>query len=98
MRLLISTTRINSAIMGKSQPVGLALCISQSILENKGAWRVHGGGFAGTIQAFVPDDLLTNYKNAYKSVFGENATYVLQIRSAGGAQIGMNRKNGMSEK
>jgi galactokinase len=78
---------VNSAIMGKSQPVGLALCISQSILENKGAWRVHGGGFAGTIQAFVPDDLLTNYKNAIESVFGENATYVLQIRSAGGAQI-----------
>lgn len=69
------------------QPVSLALSISESILKGRGAWRVHGGGFAGTIQAFVPEDLLSDYKNAMESVFGEGTCYVLYIRPVGGTEI-----------
>lgn len=69
------------------QPVSLALALSESILKGKGAWRVHGGGFAGTIQAFVPTELLDDYKNAMESVFGEGSCYVLIIRPVGGVEI-----------
>lgn len=69
------------------QPVSLALAISESILSGKGAWRVHGGGFAGTIQAFVPEELLSDYKNAMESVFGDGSCYVLMIRPVGGVEI-----------
>ncbi len=69
------------------QPVSLALAISESILKGKGAWRVHGGGFAGTIQAFVPNEILADYKNAMESIFGEGSCYVLIIRPVGGDEI-----------
>lgn len=69
------------------QPVSLALAISEKLLRGKGAWRVHGGGFAGTIQAFVPNELLSDYKNAVESVFGDGSCYVLLIRPVGGAEI-----------
>lgn len=71
----------------QEQPVSLALAISEQILEGRGAWRVHGGGFAGTIQAFVPLDLLDDYKSAVESVFGEGTCYVLSIRPVGGTEI-----------
>lgn len=71
----------------QTQPVSLALAISQRVLEGRGAWRVHGGGFAGTIQAFVPLDLLDEYQSAIESVFGEGACYVLSIRPVGGTEI-----------
>ncbi len=70
-----------------SQPVSLALAISEVILKGKGAWRVHGGGFAGTIQAFVPDELLNEYKNSMEAVFGEGSCYILAIRPFGGTEI-----------
>ncbi len=70
-----------------SQPVSLALAVSEVILKGKGAWRVHGGGFAGTIQAFVPDCLLEEYKNSMEAVFGEGACYVLAIRPFGGTEV-----------
>jgi len=70
-----------------SQPVSLALAISEVILKGKGAWRVHGGGFAGTIQAFVPNELLNEYKESLEAVFGEGACYVLAIRPFGGTEI-----------
>ena len=69
------------------QPVSLALALSESILKGKGAWRVHGGGFAGTIQAFVPHDILADYKYAMVSIFGEDSCYVLIIRPVGGVEI-----------
>lgn len=69
------------------QPVSLALSISESILRGKGAWRVHGGGFAGTIQAFVPNEILADYKNAMESIFGEDSCYVLIIRPVGGVEV-----------
>ena len=69
------------------QPVSLALAVSESILKGKGAWRVHGGGFAGTIQAFVPNDILADYKNAMEGIFGEGSCYVLIIRPVGGVEV-----------
>lgn len=69
------------------QKLSLALCISQQLLEGKGAWRVHGGGFAGTIQAFVPNDILEEYRSEMDAVFGEGSCYVLIIRPVGGARV-----------
>ena len=71
----------------QEQPVALALAVSQQVLQGRGAWRVHGGGFAGTIQAFVPLDLLEAYKSAMESVFGAGTCYVLSIRPVGGVEI-----------
>lgn len=69
------------------QKLSLALAVSEDILKSKGAWRVHGGGFAGTIQAFVPDSLLEKYKNAMESIFGQGSCYVLIIRPVGGTKV-----------
>ena len=70
-----------------SQPVSLALAMCQDILKGKGAWRVHGGGFAGTIQAFVPAELLEEFKTKICAVFGEKSCYVLNIRPEGGIRV-----------
>ena len=70
-----------------SQPVSLALAVSEQLLKGSGAWRVHGGGFAGTIQAFVPDSKLCEYKSAMDSIFGEGCCNVLRIRAHGGVRL-----------
>jgi len=69
------------------QPVSLGLALSETILGNRGAWRVHGGGFAGTIQAFVPLDLLETYKTEMEAVFGPGSCYVLKVRPQGGVRV-----------
>ena len=69
------------------QKLSLALAVSEEILKGKGAWRVHGGGFAGTIQAFVPNDLLDTYKTTMENIFGVGSCYVLIIRPVGGTQV-----------
>ncbi len=71
----------------ENQPVSVALAICQQVLNGKGAWRVHGGGFAGTIQAFVPVELLEEFKSKICAVFGEKACYVLNIRPDGGIKV-----------
>ncbi len=76
-----------AASQPKSQPVALALAVSDTVLKGRGAWRVHGGGFAGTIQAFVPYDLLDEYKRKMEALFGEGACYVLAIRPVGGTEV-----------
>ncbi len=69
------------------QPLSIGLCIAERLLKGKGAWRVHGGGFAGTMQAFVPNELLDEYISEMKKVFGEKACYVLSIRPCGGVEV-----------
>lgn len=69
------------------QKISLALCISEGILGVDGAYRVHGGGFAGTIQAFVPAELLEKYKNSIEAVFGKGSCHVLIIRPVGGTRV-----------
>ena len=66
------------------QPLTLALAVSDRLLSRAGgAWRIHGGGFAGTIQAFVPGPALTQYVDTMNSIFGEGSAMVMQIRPVG---------------
>ena len=69
------------------QAIPLGLMISKRILAGTGAVRVHGGGFAGTIQAFVPLDLAEKYVAEMERVFGEGACYVFRIRPVGGMEV-----------
>lgn len=71
----------------QEQGLSVALAVSELLLAPKGAWRVHGGGFAGTIQAFVPNELLDNYRTEMEKLFGEGTCYMLSIRPAGGVEI-----------
>ncbi len=70
------------------QGISLALCLSEELLRGKkAAWRVHGGGFAGTVQAFVPLDAVNDYVKGMNAVFGENACSVFSIRPEGAALV-----------
>ena len=69
------------------QKLSLALALSEYLLAGKGAWRVHGGGFAGTIQAFAPNDMLQTYKTEMERVFGAGSCHVLSIRPCGGVRV-----------
>lgn len=65
------------------QGIPLALALSQMVLNGRGGWRLQGGGFAGTIQAFVPVDLVEQYDRVLGNVFGCGACHVLTIRAVG---------------
>ena len=70
------------------QGLSLALCIAEKLLDSKcEAWRVHGGGFAGTIQAFVKNTNVAEFKSAMDAIFGDGACMVLNIRSVGAAKV-----------
>ena len=70
------------------QGLSAALALSQSILAGSGgAWRMQGGGFAGTIQAFVPDALVERYCAAMESIFGPGCCYLLCLREQGAMQV-----------
>jgi len=71
-----------------NQELTLALALSERILSGKGAWRVHGGGFAGTILAFVPDELKDTYSKQMNDVFGNECCLFLSVRKEGGMEIG----------
>ena len=73
--------------MPKNQAVSLTLALCDEILGDKGAYRVHGGGFAGTVQAFVPLDMLDEFKTKIENVLGENMCHVLSIRPVGGYEL-----------
>ena len=74
-------------ISPNEQGVSLALYIAENLLQGEGASRVHGGGFAGTIQAFVPNHKLESFKTGIEAVFGEGSCYVLNIRPYGGLKV-----------
>ena len=69
------------------QAIPLAIAMSKSILGNKGAVRVHGGGFAGTIQAFVPTEMVKEYKDSIERIFGDGSCHQMKIRPVGGIEI-----------
>ena len=69
------------------QDVAVALALCEKYLEGRGAYRVHGGGFAGTVQAFVPYDLLDSFKAGMDAALGEGACHVLSIRPQGGVEM-----------
>ncbi len=69
------------------QDVAIALALCEHYLQGKGAYRVHGGGFAGTVQAFVPFEILEDFRAGIDSVLGEGACHVLSIRPQGGVEM-----------
>lgn len=76
-----------AASMPNAQAVSLSLALCDDILGERGAYRVHGGGFAGTIQAFVPFDILGEFKEKIENVLGEGMCHILSIRPVGGCEI-----------
>jgi galactokinase len=71
----------------QEQGVTLALALSEEVLAGKGAWRVHGGGFAGTVLSFVPKELKEKYSRQMSNVFGEGCCHFLNIRKEGGGEV-----------
>ncbi len=71
----------------EQQGIAVALTISEEILKGRGAWRVHGGGFAGTIQAFVPHDLLAAYITTMEQVCGPGSCHQVMIRPVGACRV-----------
>jgi len=69
------------------QGISLALCLAEQELSGIGAWRVHGGGFAGTIQAYVPTAHVSEFRSRMEQVFGKGACTVLRIRSESAMRI-----------
>ena len=73
------------------QDVALALAMCEHFLQGKGAYRVHGGGFAGTVQAFVPYEILEQFQAGIDGVLGQGACHVLSIRPQGGVEMELPR-------
>jgi len=69
------------------QAVSIAIALSEAILQNNGVCRVHGGGFAGTIQAFVKDEYVETYKIEIEKYFGEGSCHILKVRKYGGIKV-----------
>ena len=70
----------------QQQAVAVALALCEAHLKGRGAYRVHGGGFAGTVQAFVPLDMLEDFRAGIDAVLGRGACHVLTIRPQGGVE------------
>ena len=71
----------------QTQPVPTTLMLTEHYLKDNGVCRVHGGGFAGTIQAFVKEEAVSGYKEFIEKVLGEGACHVLSIRKQGGVKV-----------
>jgi len=87
-----SSSALLQNIYAPSQPsaqaISIALALSEDLLEGKGGtFRVHGGGFAGSILAFVPEEFADTYRNEMNRVFGPGASRMLRIRPVGAARL-----------
>ena len=71
----------------EEQGVSLAIYLAKSLLDGEGTARVHGGGFAGTVQAFVPKHKLESFISGMEGVFGEGSCHVLNVRPFGGVEV-----------
>lgn len=69
------------------QAVAVALAMCDTLLHGRGAYRVHGGGFAGTVQAFVPDHMLEEFQTGIEAVLGKGSCHILNIRPFGGIRV-----------
>lgn len=78
---------IFASVDSKEQGMVLGLYTAEKILNGRGACRVHGGGFAGTIQAFVPNDMLEKFIAEMEHLFGAGSCYNLFIRPLGGTKV-----------
>ena len=81
--LLQNITPVGST---RHQELAVALALCGRLLNGRGACRVHGGGFAGTIQAFVPNDMLEDFKTGIESYLGAGCCHILTIRREGGTR------------
>jgi galactokinase len=68
------------------QDVAVALALCEKLLAGQGGFRVHGGGFAGTVQAFVPLDMVEAFREGIDAVLGAGACHILSIRAQGGVE------------
>ena len=93
LRLIIESGRSSYMYLqnvygpGTDQSLSLALCMAEQMLEGKGAWRIHGGGFAGTTLNFVPMAEVSRFVKVMDGTFGEGACSVLNIRPEGAAWL-----------
>ena len=71
----------------EQQAVALTLALCDTLLQGYGAYRVHGGGFAGTVQAFVPLELLDTFRSGIEAVLGQGSCHVLSVRADGGKHV-----------
>lgn len=71
----------------KEQAVAITIAVCKQVLGGRGAVRVHGGGFAGTVQAFVPLDMVASFKEQSEAIIGKDACKVMLIRPVGGIRI-----------
>ena len=74
-------------IAPREQGISVALYVAENILGNKGASRVHGGGFGGTTQNFVPNSLTDKFKEEIEKVVGKGRCHILNIRKYGGIKV-----------
>ena len=79
----------NVVVCGRTsdQAAGVALAVCERLLGGRGAFRIHGGGFGGTVQAFVPDEMLDSFRTGVEAVFGTGTCHVMQIRPTGFCRI-----------
>ncbi len=79
----------NVTVRGSSreQAAAVALALCEKVLGSRGAFRIHGGGFGGTVQAFVPDDMLETFRAQIEQVFGPGSCHVMHIRPVGFTEI-----------
>ena len=94
MRLIIDSGRSSFMYLQnvyarpeKDQSLSLALCMAEALLSGKGAWRIHGGGFAGTTLNFVPLSDVPSFVSAMENAFGSGCCHVLNIRPVGAARV-----------
>lgn len=78
---------VYASSMPNQQAVALVLAVCDEILGDVGACRVHGGGFAGTVQAFVPNDMIDEFKLKIDTIFGDGMCHILTIRPVGGVEL-----------
>ena len=83
--MYLQNTAVEGAVANQAVNVALSLC--DLLLDGRGAFRVHGGGFAGTVQAFVPLDILEYFRTTIESAIAPGCCHVLSIRPVGGAVV-----------
>jgi len=71
----------------QNQEVAVALALCEKYLQGRGAYRVHGGGFAGTVQAFVPEDMVKGFRENMEKALGKGACHILSVRPQGGVEM-----------
>ena len=93
LRLIVASGRSsfmylqNVFASNRDQSLSLALCLAETMLSGRGAWRIHGGGFAGTTLNFVPLGMVDEFTETMDRAFGSGASIVLNIRPEGAAEL-----------